>query len=742
MDVYFCGDREEPNLNLCFVRSLEAGRWSLRLVAGDAYQVFLDGVLIHAGPARAAHGYSRADEFIISSVRNAVLVIAVCSYHCNSLSHANQPAFFGCEVSQEGKIIYTALDFSAYRNPARIQRAPRMNIQRCFAEAYRMDMASANWRKGEFLGEPMKLEATACPKILERGVPLPRFIEVYGRKKSCGKARLDKTRPRWDISEWVDRRPELGGYRRAELEDSLTDDLSALVTESGEAEHENFYRIYDFRGVRSGFLRMRVRADGPVRMLVSPDETLTEERVNPQRYKACLSSGWTILESGEYDCLTFEPYTARYVQIAVFGCAEILGVSMIAFESPAAERLAACTEDRSALAVIEAARHTYEQNAVDIYTDCPGRERAGWLCDSYFTARAERLFCGDSRTETCFLENFLLAPPLKDIPAGMLPMCYPADHIDGVYIPNWAMWAVIELDEYKNLRDGKTSLVSAFREKTEALVQFFAGYENEWGLLEGLDGWVFLEWSPSNDFVRDVNFPTNMLYAMFLDSAGRLYHRQDYTEKANRIRERIRREAFDGEFFADNALRGEDGVLRRTRNRTETCQYYALFTRTAEGEEYRKLFSRMERYFGMCRNSRRYPDMPPSNAFIGNYLRLYLLLREGRCQKLYAECLKNFAPMARKTDTLWEMSDQRASCDHGFASCAAELLVCAVTGYRGFSAERKEVYWSRNRAVEDGTFRIPAGEDEIIATVRRGETEYKIPENYRLVERTEEIWTD
>ena len=30
----------------------------------------------------------------------------------------------------------------------------------------------------------------------------------------------------------------------------------------------------------------------------------------------------------------------------------------------------------------------------------------------------------------------------------MLPMCYPADHYDGNFIPNWAMWFVLELEEY------------------------------------------------------------------------------------------------------------------------------------------------------------------------------------------------------------------------------------------------------------------------------------------------------
>jgi alpha-L-rhamnosidase len=74
--------------------------------------------------------------------------------------------------------------------------------------------------------------------------------------------------------------------------------------------------------------------------------------------------------------------------------------------------------------------------------DCPTRERAGWLCDSFFTARAEKVFTGENAIEYNFLENFLLPEKFEHLPKGMLPMCYPSDHYDKVFIPNWAMWFV------------------------------------------------------------------------------------------------------------------------------------------------------------------------------------------------------------------------------------------------------------------------------------------------------------
>ena len=37
--------------------------------------------------------------------------------------------------------------------------------------------------------------------------------------------------------------------------------------------------------------------------------------------------------------------------------------------------------------IAAAAVESYRQNAVDLFTDCPSRERAGWLCDSFFTGQ-------------------------------------------------------------------------------------------------------------------------------------------------------------------------------------------------------------------------------------------------------------------------------------------------------------------------------------------------------------------
>ena len=55
--------------------------------------------------------------------------------------------------------------------------------------------------------------------------------------------------------------------------------------------------------------------------------------------------------------------------------------------------------------------------------------------------------------------------------------------------------------------------MDALRDRVLKLFEYFQAYENSDGLLEKLPGWVFVEWSKANEFVQDVNYPSNMLYA-------------------------------------------------------------------------------------------------------------------------------------------------------------------------------------------------------------------------------------
>ena len=182
-----------------------------------------------------------------------------------------------------------------------------------------------------------------------------------------------------------------------------------------------------------------------------------------------------------------------------------------------------------------------------------------------------------------------------------------------------------------------------------------------------------------------------MLYARMLDAVARLYDLPELAREAGRIRETIRKQSFDGQFFVDNAVR-KDGKLQVTHNHTEVCQYFAFYFGIATPETYPKLWQTLVKDFGPQRKQTgAFPQVYPANQFIGNVLRLELLSRYGRCQQLLDEALGYWLFMADKTGTLWENDGDYASCDHGFASHAVRVLYRDVLGLEKVDWVRKRV---------------------------------------------------
>jgi alpha-L-rhamnosidase len=311
--------------------------------------------------------------------------------------------------------------------------------------------------------------------------------------------------------------------------------------------------------------------------------------------------------------------------------------------------------------------------------------------DSFFTARVAKDLTGVTLIEQNLFENYRLPDEFAHLPEGMLPMCYPSDHYDGVFIPNWAMWFVVELEEYL-ARSGDRDTVIALEPRLMKLLDYFKPLRNEDGLLERLQSWVFVEWSKANDFVQDVNYPSNMLFAEVLAAMGRMCGRPDLLAEAEKIRTVIRRQSFDGEFFVDNALR-KDAKLQVTQNHSEVCQYFAFFFHVATPETHSKLWQTLVRDFGPQRKqTKAFPQVHPANAFVGNVLRLELLSRAGLSQQLLDESLAYQLYMAERTGTLWENDGAYASCNHGFASHGGvRVLYRDVLGLASVDTVKKTV---------------------------------------------------
>jgi alpha-L-rhamnosidase len=756
------GRETEKNITVGFRAGFEvpAGKKVLlRATGATLYRIFLNGEFIGHGPARGPHGWYRVDELDLSAKVKPgknVVTFEVAGYNVNSFYLLDQPSFLQAEVVAEGQVLAATgkegKSFEAGLLPERVQKVQRYSFQRPFSEVYRLAPGYDRWRKDLTVA----LTSAKCVPVSEKAF-LPRRVPYceftrHTPKEVVSEGEL-KTGLKVD-NPWKDRSltgigPQLGGFPEAELACIPTIELQGVGNATTQAVNQPYatdapltlkagsYQILDFGVNSTGFLGARITCRNKTRLFFTFDEILSNGDVDFKRLSCVNIVEWE-LQPGAYDLEAFEPYTLRYLKLlALEGDCEVSGLYLRDYVSPIPADARFQASDKRLNQLFAAGVETFRQNAVDVFMDCPSRERAGWLCDSFFTSRVAQDLTGQALIEQNLFENYRLPGKFAYLPEGMLPMCYPSDHNDGVFIPNWAMWFVVELEEYL-ARSGDRETVKALEPRLMQLLDYFKRFRNEDGLLEKLNSWVFVEWSKANDFVQDVNYPSNMLYAEVLAAMGRMYGRSDLTAEAEKIRDVIRKQSFDGEFFVDNAVR-RDGKLEVTQNHSEVCQYFAFFFHTATPETHPQLWQTLVKDFGPQRKqTKAFPEVHPANAFVGNVLRLELLSRAGLSQQLLDESLAYQLYMADRTGTLWENDTAYASCNHGFASHGSvRILYRDVLGIASLDTVNKVVQLRFTDLTLDrceGSLPTPDGKVELRWRREGGKLYYRIeaPSGYTV----------
>ncbi|MBR5280614.1 MAG: hypothetical protein IKU26_06595 [Clostridia bacterium] len=678
----------EMNVNLLFAGTLpKMPKATLAITAACSYVAYLNGAFLCAGPARTAHGFFRVDEISLDghlTKDNNVLEIKSLGAYLDSYQHLRQPSFLCAEVVSAGNVVLRTdvageNIFKCTLITERIQKTHRFSIQRTIAEVYDYTRDAHT---------PVVLELGEGGTFITRNIPYPDFSVVPAKHVLASGQVIHTDKAPTYVDFVANLPPEFKAFDFAEFEACSVWDAQKLEFRPNRLERTEYdgnpltfakdsYALFDLGCEKTGMIGLTVTCQEPTTIYALFDEILQEDPANPLNYVRMATTAvvrWH-LPAGTHQLLSYEPYSFRYLQLCVVdGACTVENVHLRNYSfGPIASKT---FQDPALQKIYDAAIETFRQNVVDIYMDCPSRERAGWLCDSYFTSRVERVLTGKSEVERNFLENFLLPDGFENLPAGMLPMCYPANFRDGNFIPNWAMWYVLELEEYL-ARTGDQALIDLAKDRMYALLHYFKGFENEYGLLENLERWVFVEWSKANDLVQDVNFPSNFLYAAMKKVMGRLYQDDALLREGEALLETARAWSLSGEgvFFCDNAVR-ENGKLVLSGECTEVCQYYAFYFGAATPEANPELFRILTEDFGPQRKQTgAYPEIYFANAFIGNYLRLDLLQRWGMKEKLIEEIKGYFTFMAERTGTLWEHDNISASCNHGFAS----HIICWLT---------------------------------------------------------------
>lgn len=705
--VWECGTQKTMNRSLVLVAETDKADYTLALAASCAYIVIVNDTLVAHGPARAAHGFYRVDELEIGQYlteEKNKIEVRVFGYNINTFEYLDQPSFIAAELILDGCVkAYTAapasVGFSIYGFDERIMKVQRYSYQRAFVENYRLGENTFKYDSRE----PLALEATDEKHFICRDICYGDYARIYP-KCVIGRGTVsysDKDRYHSNIA-ITDICDTYRGYREDELEYASHVEIGKMdYSDRVEADipfdvidlEPDTYVDLDMDKNYTGLFELELEAHGDGEFFITFDEILTNGKLNCFRIEPCSILSF-VCKKGTYKIVSAEPYVMKYARVIAKGASfTVKNFKLIEIAFPESKITATFhSDDKVMEKIYDAAKLTFRANTVDIYFDCPSRERAGWLCDSFFTSRVEYALTGKCEVEKQFLANFLMPEKLPHVPEGMLPMCYPSDHdqTHSSFIPSWAMFYGIELREYLD-RSGDRELIDGAKDRMYSLCKYFEKFENEFGLLERLESWVFVEWSYANKLVQDVSFANNMLYSLFLRGIGELYNDSALIAKSEKLKVTINEMAMtESGFYCDNAVR-RDGKLVLSGERTEACQYYAFFCSVATPETHEWLWNTLVNDFGYNRGKspasqedkfffnssasadsaqkeNKYPEIHPANAFIGNYLRLDLLDRYDYRDELYDNIKGYFEYMADRTGTLWELVSDNASCNHGFAS--------------------------------------------------------------------------
>lgn len=693
--VWIKGESETKNSQLVLKGEIDHLRGcQLRIAASSFYRLSVNGIFVAFGPARTAGGYARVDcidleKYDCDTEKNEI-VIEIAGYYCRSLSTVLQKNFVTIEIVREGKVLwYTGKKgeqnhaVEAYRSVRRVQRAERYSMQRHFGEIW--DEREGNPYQDKYKVNLVPVENQV--KYISRGVPEPDY-HIYSLDECVGTGVFwfDETLPYhknrytvpverlWDKFEeeeiccfpfrWLQRHQ----LQRRKNHVKLPVELK-----------ENEYALFDFRFIQAGFLEWIAEASEESELVIGFSEMCFEKEfeftnINHQNViQVALPAG------AKKEGYSFEPYTFRFCVLMVKkGNVKINKFGMRNFARDTSDMQQHEIRIPELRVIYDAAVRTFAHNAVDLFTDCPSRERGGWLCDSFFTGKAEYFLFGKTPIEDAFLENYRLYRNKGEYPEGILPMVYPSDRQEIIndFIPQWNLWYVIEVSEYLTQRNIAVDR-DLFQESVFGVLRFFASYENADGLLQRLPSWNFIEWSTANKWGWDINYPTNFLYAQALQAAGELYGLQELCVKADRIRGLTRERAFDGEYFVDHAVLDEQGMWKNLSDTSEAGQYYAIMFGAVDMDDpgYRLLKENVLTGFKQRRDDGRV--FVPVNAFIGFYLRICVLMQMGEKRILKQDIVSFFGDMVHSTGTLWEYKENIGSFDHGFASFAALAAVYA-----------------------------------------------------------------
>ncbi len=676
------------------------GAAEILIAARSYYRLYINGEMTASGPARTAEHFCRVDEISVNLTGETHIAVEVVALnkpekYCNDCTM--EPGLFLCEVIDEaGRVLqatgeegwtYTELTY-------RLSMVETMSHSRGILEAYELTPESFLWRTGKISGNVPILLAEKV-SLLKRHTGYPTYKAV---EMDCLTGITDiitdesvqvpfsYSLASWFNASWYAMIPQENRF----VEQLLKERDSVFTGHMKKFDYDQMEImpgihpaacIYERRISELGFIDFTVTVEkNCVIDLINTDHRSLYGEIHGNSYVTRYS-----LTPGNYHLTTFEPKLTRYIKM-IFrteGAVRFTRPILLQYTKPEeSENYFACS-DGDLNRIYDGAKRTLRLNSLDIYMDCPQRERGGWLCDSQFNGSASWMLFGDLSVERDFIENFLLTDA-KQYWKGFFPEVYPGVHKDPheVGIPNWSFWLMTELYDYY-CRSGDRAFVDRYSARVEDFVEGMLSLRGESGLLENITG-GFVDWSLSNQSyaLEPISVPNNCLAVCVLERLGELYGREGWLEAGARMRNII--EEMDRNQLpvklgsAGDAAVYENGSLRRGTCRTEAGMALELWCGFHQQDK--AYIQQFVNALGTAPEYRPNPNVGRANLFIGLMIRFEVLSRLGRTQQLIKELKDVYLQELRDgSGTFFENIHALSGC-HAFNSEAGALIANDVLG--------------------------------------------------------------
>lgn len=652
---------------------------TISIAARSFYRLYINGSFFAHGPARAAKGYCRVDRLCLS-LKGEVHIAVECvaenkpDDYCNDITM--EPGMFICEIiDNRGKVItYTGGDLWWVRElPYRREKTETLSHSRGILEYYDYSNDSFRWRLGEVPYGECSFES---PTVLELQVSyLDRRTRLPDYHKISISTILDEGLWQKDDDETEPLLLKISEEVNPKWSEMISEE-NRILREVGSKPLPS--KLFCIEKSEVGFLDFDIDvSDDCILDIICSDHLDRKGNIKINTYVTRYK-----LKTGKYHITTFEPKLVKYVRFVYSSkgnvCISDLGVLDYSF--PDERKYSFICSDGELNAIYEGARRTLRLSTLDIFMDCPQRERGGWLCDSYYSAMAMHHMLGDLQVEKDFLENYMLTDP-QDYDRGFFPDVYPGKRPDKTPgIRNWSFWLLEELYEYYE-RSGDRVFIDQSRKRVEACVEGAITYIGESGLLENLDS-TFIDWSVSNRSfsLEPVSIPVNCLFCHTLSRMATLYERADWLRLSEDMRKIIKELDSESGIFGGGGDSASfvDGELKRGECPTESgyaLELWSGFHR--DDKKYRELFRRT---MGIKPEYRSNPNIGKSNQFIGLMVRFQVLKELGYTDELLKEMKALYLGELRcGSGTFFENVNALSGC-HGFNGAAGSLLTSTVLG--------------------------------------------------------------